>query len=400
MLDSGASSHMAGDVSLLNKVEKIPHVAIGLSNGTYTMARGQGLVALEQAVELKNVLYVPRLNCNLVSISKLCKQLNCSVTYFDDICVIQDRTLRTLIGAGEQKKGVYYYKKSKPNQVNVVSTRCLWHKRLGHPSSDIMSLLPHCLEIDCGPNKAKDKLCEICLYTKQTRNRFPISKNNAKHIFDLIHCDIWGSYRISSSCGAHCFLSIVDDASRATWVYLMKDRTEASKLLKNFILMVRNQFKKGVKMVRSDNGSEFTSGPMQEFYLDHEIFRESSCVDTPQQNGRVERKHCHILNVARALRFQPNLLINFWRECVLTVAFLINRTPSKLRNGKTPYEALFQRKLFFDELRVFGTLCFTRNNTTTKDKFAPQRGKCVFLGYPFGKKGWKVCELETPRNLH
>ena len=73
--------------------------------------------------------------------------------------------------------------------------------------------------------------------------------------------------------------------------YLMKDKSEASKFLPGFIAMVRNQFHKGVKVVRSDNGSEFTSGPMQNFYSDHGILRESSCVDTPQQNGRVECKH-------------------------------------------------------------------------------------------------------------
>ena len=387
MLDSGASSHMAGDVTLLNKVEKIPPVAIGLPNGTYTMAQEQGSVALARGLELKKVLYVPRLNCNLVSISKLCKQLNCSVTYFDDVCVIQDRTSRTLIGAGEQREGVYYYKESKVNQVNAVSTRGLWHKRLGHPSSDVLSLLPRSLGLDCGSTKAKDEFCEICLRAKQTRHKFSISKNNARHVFDLIHCDILGPYRIPSSCGAHYFLSVVDDASRATWVYLIKDRTEASKQLKSFILMVKTQFGKGVKVVRSDNGSEFVSRSMQEFYSEHGIVRESSCVDTPQQNGRVERKHRHILNVARALRFQANLPIHFWGECVLTAVFLINRTPSKLLNGKTPYEALLHRKPSFDEIRVFGTLCFVRTNPRAKDKFVPRSTKCVFVGYPFGKKG-------------
>ena len=73
--------------------------------------------------------------------------------------------------------------------------------------------------------------------------------------------------------------------------------------------MVQTQFNGKVKIVRSDNGSEFTSGPMQEYYRAHGILRESSCVDTSQQNGRVECKRRHILNVARALRLQASLPI-------------------------------------------------------------------------------------------
>ena len=87
----------------------------------------------------------------------------------------------------------------------------------------------------------------------------------------MIHYDIWGPYRIASLCGAHYFLSIVDEASRATWVYLMKEKGEASKILKEFIIMIRNQFHKGIKVVRSDNGSEFTSRPMQTFMVNMEF---------------------------------------------------------------------------------------------------------------------------------
>jgi len=137
----------------------------------------------------------------------------------------------------------------------------------------------------------KVEACEICFRAKQTRNKFPISEHNAKNVFDLIQCDIWGPYKYPSLCGAHYFLSLVGDASRATWVYLMKDRSEASKLLRGFISMVKNQFQKGIKVVRSDNGSEFIPGPMQDFYYEHGILCESSCVHTPQQNGIVECKH-------------------------------------------------------------------------------------------------------------
>ena len=101
-----------------------------------------------------------------------------------------------------------------------------------------------------------------------------------------------------------------------------------------------------------------------------------------------------MLNVARALLFQASLPTKFWGECVLTAAHLINEKPTKLLNGKTPYEVLYHQKPSYDSSKVFGTLCFAQNKRS-RDKLAPRERKCVFLGYPFGQKGWKVFNLET-----
>lgn len=106
-----------------------------------------------------------------------------------------------------------------------------------------------------------------------------------------------------------------------------------------FFSMVLRQCDKQVNIVRSDNAMEFTR--MKQYFLNEGILFQTSCVGTPQQNGRVERKHQHILNVAPALRFQGNLPINFWGECVLTVGYLINRTPSSVLNGQTTYSTLY-----------------------------------------------------------
>jgi len=73
MLDSGASCHMVGDKTMLSDVQKIAPMAIGLPNGEHTMAREMGLTSLGENLQLENVLYVPNLKCNLISISKLCK---------------------------------------------------------------------------------------------------------------------------------------------------------------------------------------------------------------------------------------------------------------------------------------------------------------------------------------
>ena len=73
--------------------------------------------------------------------------------------------------------------------------------------------------------------------------------------------------------------------------------------------MIKTQYNKFVKIVRSDNGTEFR--PLTRFFEENGILLQTSCVHTPQQNGQVEWKHRHILEVARALRFQASLRIEF-----------------------------------------------------------------------------------------
>jgi len=78
-------------------------------------------------MKLSNVLFGPSLKCNLVSIAKLCKELNSSVTFFHDFCLLQDCTLRMPIGLSEQQHSIYYFKEGplKVDQVNAVNSSSL-----------------------------------------------------------------------------------------------------------------------------------------------------------------------------------------------------------------------------------------------------------------------------------
>ena len=292
-----------------------------------------------------------------------------------------------------KQDGVYYYKQA-PKQIQVHAVRIgrLWRQRMGHPSKEVMLLLNGHLRYS-GVVQDNNDVCDICLRAKQTRNPFPLSESKAKNIFELIHCDIWGPYRVSSLCGSHYFLTIVDDYSRSIWVYLMKEKSETGKCSKVFVSFVKTQFGKEVKIIRSDNGLEFKSKPIREFYEERGSIHQTSCADTPQQNGRVERKHRHLLEVARALRFHANLPLKFWGECVRTAAYLINRTPSKLLSGKTPYELVYKNKLNHDFIKVFGCLSFAQ--IRSGDKFASRSRRCAFIGYYFKKKSWKLYDLEN-----
>ncbi|KAJ9540013.1 hypothetical protein OSB04_026519 [Centaurea solstitialis] len=187
---------------------------------------------------------------------------------------------------------------------------------------------------------------------------------------------------------------VLDGNGRATWVFLLNRKSEVAYHLITFCNMVERQFNKSVKRIRSDNGVEFQSNEMLSYYDKTGIVLETSCTDTPQQNGVVERKHRHILEVARALRFEAGLPIEFWGECVLTAVYLINRLPSNVNKNKTPCEILLKKEPTYDHLRVFGCLAYAHNNRQSKDKFDERGRPCVFVGYPVAQKGYRVFDLK------
>ncbi|CAH9097073.1 unnamed protein product [Cuscuta epithymum] len=306
----------------------------------------------------------------------------------------QDLRSRNLIGAGERRDVLFYFRgvtTLHTVQTSAFSEFELWHRRMGHPSDRVLKLLP--VIASSSSQKKLNKACEVCPQAKQVRDSFPASNNKASRILELIHCDLWGPYKTPSTCDAVYFLTLVDDFSRAVWVYLLRDKKEVHQYFLSFIAMVEKQFSLSVKIVRSDNGTEFKC--MQPYFDTHGILFQTSCVHTPQQNGRVERKHRHILNVARALMFQASLPITLWGECVLTAVHLINRTPSGVLGGKTPYELLHGVPPNFSHLRVFGCLCFAHNAYSRGNKFSPRSRRGVFVGYPHGKKGWKIFDWHT-----
>lgn len=144
-------------------------------------------------------------------------------------------------------------------------------------------------------------------------------------IFELVHVDLWGPFFVPIAEGFIFFLSVVDDFSKCTWVYLLKTKSKTQVIIQLFCNMVETQFNTNVKCIKSDNGTEFF---MKDFFKTKGILHQLTCVETPQQNVFVERKHQRILNVARALKFQSSLPLSLWGDCILTAVYLINRLPS------------------------------------------------------------------------
>ena len=135
----------------------------------------------------------------------------------------------------------------------------------------------------------------------------------------------------------------MDDFTRFTWIHILKFKSETQDIIKSFFSWVQTQFNLPIKTFRSDNRSEFLS--LQSFFHHKGTSFQHSCPYTPQQNGIVERKHRHLLNVGRALRFQAHIPLRFLGESIQTACYLINHLPTPLLHHKTPYEILHHTSL-------------------------------------------------------
>ncbi|RVW84274.1 Retrovirus-related Pol polyprotein from transposon RE2 [Vitis vinifera] len=223
-----------------------------LDSGASDHLSGIGLALPLPSLPLTSVLYTPECPFNLISISKITRTLNCSITFSDKFVTLQDRSTGKMIGIGRESQGLYHLTSdSSPAVCISTDAPLLIHNRLGHPSlSKFQKMVPRFSTLSSLP-------CESCQLGKHTRVSFPKRLNNrAKSPFELVHTDVWGPCRTASTLGFQYFVTFIDDYSR----------------------------------------SQFTS-----FMSHHGILHQSSCAHTPQQNGVAERKNRHLVETARTL---------------------------------------------------------------------------------------------------
>ncbi|XP_074299906.1 uncharacterized protein LOC141631085 [Silene latifolia] len=384
IVDTGASDHITSNIKLMNNVKILAKpVYVGLPDGTVKIVHKIGDVCLTDRITLHSVLLIPDFQQNLLSVAKLITAANLSVCFLKTKCVFQDHTSKAVAEA-KRVGNLYRFRPCFiplvqkhvsfcPNkdsysycQINATSIPdlALVHSRFGHSS---LEKLQHVIGLNL--KGIKQFHCETCVFGKHHVLPFLRSLSYAKRIFDLVHVDVWGPYKVPSLSGARSFLTVLDDHSRNTWTFLIQNKTQVPSFIKGFVAYVENQFSTSIKTIRSDNGSEFFQVQCKDFFRDKGIVHQRSIVGRPQQNGRVERKHRHLLEVARALKILSKAPIRFWGECVLTATYLINKMPVKLLGWKTPYELLFNELPSYDELRIFGTLCYATQPPTSTDKF-------------------------------
>ncbi|GAU31058.1 hypothetical protein TSUD_214940 [Trifolium subterraneum] len=398
IIDTGATDHICNSMHwFMSYTAVIPPISVGLPNGNKILAHVIGKVKLNDDLILDKVLYLLDFNVNLLSVSRLVKGNNCVLSFENASFTIQEKDNMRKIGLAKQSDGLYFLKPCQVSQsisVHSIDTSSnnsglLWHLRLGHLSFERIKCLnkrySYIPALDHNP-------CDVCHMAKQKRLPFPVSNSNATSSFDLIQADIWGPFSIVSVHGFKYFLTIPDDHSRYIWVIMLKTKHEVPAYIQGFVNMVKTQFGKLVKAIRTNNGPEFM---LQSFYHEKGILHQKRCVSTPQQNARVERRHQHILNISRALMFQSGLPKVYWSHAIQHAVFFINRTPTKLLADKSPFEILHGVEPDLTVLKPFGCLCYASTLPVNRHKLDARANKCVFLGFTQGMKGYVTLDLHS-----
>ena len=188
-------------------------------------------------------------------------------------------------------------------------------------------------------------VCEGCQFGKQHRNVFPKEQaQRASKVLELVHVDLCGPMRNESVARNRYFMLIIDDFTRMTWVYFLRNKSEAFFCFKKFKSMTELQTGHKVQCIRSDRGGEFLSTDFLEFCEANGIQRQLTMAYTPQQNGVVERKNKTVIEMAKSMLHEKGMPYFLWAEAVHTAVYLLNRCPTKALNNITPFEAYSGRK--------------------------------------------------------
>jgi transposase InsO family protein len=191
--------------------------------------------------------------------------------------------------------------------------------------------------------------CEICIESKIRKKPF-LSTNRDSQLLELVHSDVCELNGILTWGGKRYFITFIDDFSRYTYVYLMKNKDESFDMFKKYKTEVENQNDKRMKVLKSDRGGEYFPQEFTNYCEENGLIHQRSAPYTPQQNGVAERKNRILVDMLNVMIISARLSFNLWGKTLLTACHVHNRvlskkiqsSPYELWNGKKPNLSYFK----------------------------------------------------------
>nr|GEU34775.1 hypothetical protein [Tanacetum cinerariifolium] len=384
VIDSGWSRHMTRNMSHLSDFEELNggYVAFG-ENPKGGKISGKGKIKTGK-LNFDDVYFFKESKFNLFSVSQMCDKKNI-VLFTDTECLILSPDFKLpdesqVLLRIPRENNLY-----KVNLKNIVPSRdltCLftkatidesnlWHRRLAHINFKTINKLVKSNLVRGLPIKVfeNDNTCVACKKGKQHRascKTKPVSSID-QPLYRL-HMDLFEPTFVKSLNKKSYCLVVTDDYSRFTWVFFLATKDETSHILKTFITGLETQLSLKVKVIKSDNRTEFKNNDLKQFCRMKGIKREFSVPRTPQQNSIAKRKN----------------------RTLIENSVLVTKP-----HNKTLYELLLSRTPVIGFMRPFGCLVTILNTLDSLGKFDGKVDEGFLVGYSVNSKAFRVFNSRT-----
>ncbi|GAU49301.1 hypothetical protein TSUD_367130 [Trifolium subterraneum] len=394
--DEGEKLEM--EKGMVYKPKSTQNSQVRFANDSTMTAKGMGDVSIKRkdgkCSMISNVLYIPGIKCNLLSIGQLLEQ-DYKIVMEHRLLNVFDTKGNLLLKAPMSKNRTFQI------ELNVIDHKCLmtaysrderlWLYRMRHLNFKDLTLMQKKNYVTGLPAmNAPEEICEEYVHFKQPRGSF--SKNamsKTKSTLEIVYSDVCGPMQVDSIGGNKYFVSFVDDFSRKIWAYLINKKSDVLSVFKKFKSVLESQSGHKLKVLRTYGGGECVSHDFVEFCESEGIVHEMVPPYTPQQNGSAERRNRTIMNMVRCMLKGKHLPKELWGEAVATATYILNLCPTKRLNGITPEECWSKNKPSVKHLRVFGSIAYKHVPDQLRKKLDDKATTMILVGYhPTG--GYKL----------
>jgi len=384
-VDFGATDHITGELERLTVRDKYNGTEqVHVVNGSGMEINHIGHSVLHSPtgkIHLKNILHVPQASKNLVSVNRLSRNNNVFIEFHPNHFSIKEQQTKKTLLQGKCEKGLYPLKSLNKQALGatrealgvIAASSSLWHARLGHPSAQVVQQVASRHKISLSRD-LNNHVCNACQQGKCHQLPYTHSSVISSSPMDLVFSDVWGP--APTSVGRHDFyVSFINDHTKFVWIHLLRHKSDVFKCFQEFQQLVERQFNKKIKSIQTDWGGEYQA--LNSFFKCVGIVHRVSCPHAHQQNGSVERRHRHIVEMGLTLLSHSSMPLKFWDEAFLTAVFLINRLPSKVINNETPYERLYGHPPDYSFLRTFGCAVWPHQDPTMNTNSNSDQNVCL-----------------------
>lgn len=401
--DSGATSHMCNQESWFRECHwyKEPKtVSVGDSRPVSVLGIGTVDVLCENgqstlAATLEDVLFVPNLATNLLSIGKVVDKGISTVFRGDKVTFAKNN--RTIATGNKLQNKLYIMNIAARNEENTSALFCQaqrsleeWHKTFGHASKDRILKLQNDKDLGIKVKGSKEEPdCSDCPAGKARHVSHPSRSLRADAVGDIVFVDLGGPINQPSASGSKYYMLCKDKLSTYMYIYLLEDKTQTCLSLAQLLAKFEIETGSSIKRIHSDNGSEFCNKRVEILFALERVLHERSAPYTAQQNGQIEREMQSVVNMARTMLNASSLPGKLWDEALKTAVYIRNRLPNA-NTDKTPFEIAMQRKPRLNNLVEFGRQVHVMIDGHHLSKFEPRTEQAYIVGFTCRSNTYRV----------